>query len=104
MRGGGSAVKSCVSQLETVQQKCVYAVPTNIFGWDRTGARTSLQSLQAAKIFIRIFSEILILELSRRNFTASLLLRAGGRNLKRNLSRFQRGEISKIKFKAKDKI
>ena len=72
MRGGGSAVKSCVSQLEAVQQKHVYAAPTNIFGWDRTGGRTLLQILQAAKIFIRIFSEILILGSSRRNFTASL--------------------------------
>ncbi len=72
MRGGGPAVKSCVSQLEAVRQKRVCAAPANIFGRDRTGARTSLQSLQAAKIFIRIFSEILILELSRRNFAASL--------------------------------
>ncbi|WP_298787504.1 hypothetical protein [uncultured Campylobacter sp.] len=72
MRGGGTAVKSCVSQLEAVWQKRVYAAPANIFGWDRTGARTSLQSLQAARIFIRIFSEILILRPSRRNFTASL--------------------------------
>lgn len=72
MRGGGSAVKSCVSQLEAVRQKRVYAAPANIFGRDRTGARTSLQILQAAKIFIRILSEVLILELSRKNFTVSL--------------------------------
>ena len=72
MRGGGSAVKSCVSQLEAVRQKRVYAAPANIFGQDRTGKEMSLQSLQAAKIFIRILSEILILELSRRNFTVSL--------------------------------
>ncbi|WP_297926830.1 hypothetical protein [uncultured Campylobacter sp.] len=45
MRGGGSAVKSCVSQLETVWQKRVYAAPANIFGWDRTGARAPLQIL-----------------------------------------------------------
>ncbi|WP_295098407.1 hypothetical protein [uncultured Campylobacter sp.] len=70
--GGGTAVKPCVWQLEAVRQKRVYAAPANIFGWDRTGARTSLQILQAAKIFIRIFSKILILELSRKNFTASL--------------------------------
>jgi len=38
-----------------VRQKRVYAAPANIFGWDRTGARTSLQSLQAAKIFIGSF-------------------------------------------------
>ncbi|WP_298959592.1 hypothetical protein [uncultured Campylobacter sp.] len=72
MRGGGTAAKSCVSQLEAVRQKRVCAAPANIFGWDRTGARASLQILQAAKIFIRIFSEILILGLSRKNFTASL--------------------------------
>ncbi|EEV17836.1 hypothetical protein CAMGR0001_2203 [Campylobacter gracilis RM3268] len=45
MRGGGAAVKSCVSQLEAVRQKRVYAAPANIFGWDCTGARTSLQIL-----------------------------------------------------------
>ncbi|WP_298022137.1 hypothetical protein [uncultured Campylobacter sp.] len=72
MRGGGTAAKSCVSQLEAVRQKCVYAAPANILGWDRTGVRTSLQILQAVKIFIRIFSEVLILGPSRRNFAASL--------------------------------
>ena len=52
--------------------RCGKSAPANILGWDRTGAETPLQILQAAKIFIRIFSEILILESSRRNFTASL--------------------------------
>ena len=68
MRGGGIDAKSCVSQLDAVRQKCA----CKHFRLEPMGAETPLQILQAAKIFIRIFSKILILELSRRNFTANL--------------------------------
>nr|WP_315048992.1 hypothetical protein [uncultured Campylobacter sp.] len=46
MRGGGTAVKPCVSQLEAVRQKCIYAAPANFFGWEhgREGVTTNLAS------------------------------------------------------------